>query len=121
MASVHKRHGQGREAATARMTAAARSPWTTVLGHPTGRLLLGRAPMDFDVEALLDACAESGCAIELNANPQRLDLSARHAAMAKERGVLVSIAADAHHVSSSTTSSTVSRWRGARGSGHRTC
>ncbi len=99
VASVHKRHGHGREAATARMMAAARSPWTTLLGHPTGRLLLGRAPMDFDVEALLDACAESGCAIELNANPQRLDLSARHAAMAKERGVLVSIAADAHHVS----------------------
>lgn len=99
VASVHKRHGHGREAATARMAGAARSPWTTLLGHPTGRLLLGRAPMDFDVEALLDACAESGCAIELNANPQRLDLSARHAAMAKERGVLVSIAADAHHVS----------------------
>jgi DNA polymerase (family 10) len=99
VASVHKRHGHGRDAATARMTGAARSPWTTLLGHPTGRLLLGRAPMDFDVEALLDACAESGCAIELNANPQRLDLSARHAAMAKERGVLISIAADAHHVS----------------------
>ena len=49
-----------------------------------------------DVAALLDACAESGCAIELNANPQRLDLSATHAAMARERGVLISIAADAH-------------------------
>jgi len=99
VASVHKRHAHGREAATARMTSAARSPWTTLMGHPTGRLLLGRAPMDFDVEALIDACAASGCALELNANPQRLDLSARHAAMAKERGVLVSIAADAHHVS----------------------
>lgn len=99
VASVHKRYAHDRAAATARMTRAARSPWTTLVGHPTGRLLLGRPPMDYDMEALLDACAESGCAIELNANPQRLDLSAKHAAMAKERGVLVSIAADAHHVS----------------------
>lgn len=98
VASVHKRYAHDRAAATARMTRAARSPWTTLLGHPTGRLLLGRPPMDYEIEALLSACKESGCAIELNANPQRLDLSARHAAMAKEQGVLVSIAADAHHV-----------------------
>lgn len=98
VASVHKRLGADRAAATERMVNAARSPWAHVIGHPTGRLLLGRAPMEYDVEAMLDACAESGCAVELNANPQRLDLSARHAAMARERGVLVSIAADAHHV-----------------------
>jgi DNA polymerase (family 10) len=48
--------------------------------------------------AFLDACAQSGCAVELNANPHRLDLNERHLAMAKERGVLVSIAADAHSV-----------------------
>ncbi|MEO0323663.1 MAG: helix-hairpin-helix domain-containing protein [Myxococcota bacterium] len=96
IASVHRRHGQGREAITARMVRAAQHPKTAVIGHPTGRLLLGRAPTDLDVEALLDACAASGCAIELNANPQRLDLSAAHAAMARERGVPVSIAADAH-------------------------
>ncbi|MEM1416288.1 MAG: PHP domain-containing protein [Myxococcota bacterium] len=96
VASVHRRHGQGAEAMTARMVRAARHPRTAVIGHPTGRLLLGRAPTELDVAALLDACAESGCAIELNANPQRLDLSATHAAMARERGVLVSIAADAH-------------------------
>jgi DNA polymerase (family 10) len=81
------------------MVKAASHPRTAVIGHPTGRLLLGRAPVLFDVEALLEACAKNRCAIELNANPQRLDLSARWLAMAKERGVLVSIAADAHHTS----------------------
>jgi DNA polymerase (family 10) len=97
VASAHKRTGHDRAAATARMVRAASHPRTAIIGHPTGRLLLGRPPVDFDVEALLDACARSGCAIELNANPQRLDLSARWLAMAKERSVLVSIAADAHH------------------------
>lgn len=96
IASVHRRHGQGREAITARMVRAAHHPKAAVIGHPTGRLLLGRAPTELDVEALLEACAASGCAVELNANPQRLDLNARYVSMAKERGVLVSIAADAH-------------------------
>jgi DNA polymerase (family 10) len=81
---------------TARMCAVARNPYTAIVGHPTGRLLLGRAPSAFDVSAFLDACAEGGCAVELNANPQRLDLNEVHCAMAKERGVLVSISADAH-------------------------
>lgn len=96
VASAHRRHAQTPEQMTARMVAAASNPWTAVIGHPTGRLLLGRAPSEYDVGALLDACAARGCAVELNANPQRLDLNERHLAMAKERGVLVSIAADAH-------------------------
>ncbi len=96
VASVHRRFRADRAAMTRRMVAAASHPLTTVIGHPTGRLLLGRAESDFDVEALLDACAAHGCAVELNANPARLDLSATHLAMAKERGVLVSISADAH-------------------------
>ncbi|MEZ4383533.1 MAG: helix-hairpin-helix domain-containing protein [Nannocystaceae bacterium] len=96
IASVHNRHGQRGEAMTLRMVAAAENPWTDVIGHPTGRLLLGRAPSDFEVVAMLDACAASGCAVELNASPQRLDLHERHLSMAKERGILVSIAADAH-------------------------
>jgi DNA polymerase (family X) len=96
VASVHNRHRLGHDAMTARFLRAARNPWTDVVGHPTGRLLLGRPPVELDVEALIDACAETGCALELNANPQRLDLHERHCAAAKERGVLVSIAADAH-------------------------
>ena len=96
IASVHRRYRHDRETYTQRMVAAARHPHTCCIGHPTGRLLLGRKPADFDVDALLDACAESGCAIELNANPARLDLSEEHLRAAKERGVLVSISADAH-------------------------
>lgn len=96
IASVHTRHRQTHDEMTARMVAAAHNPFTDVIGHPTGRLLLGRPASDYDVAALLDACAASGCAVELNANPQRLDLSAEHLAIARERKVLVSIAADAH-------------------------
>jgi DNA polymerase (family 10) len=96
VASVHTRYGHGRAAETARMVAAASNPFTDVIGHPTGRLVLGRPPNDFDVEALLDACAASGCAVELNASPQRLDLKEEHLRAAKARGVMVSIAADAH-------------------------
>ena len=96
VASVHNRHRLEPRAMTQRMLRAARDPWTDVIGHPTGRLLLGRPGSDYDVEAMLDACAESGCAVELNANPQRLDLNETHCAMAKERGVLVSISPDAH-------------------------
>ena len=98
VASAHRRHSQSAAQMTARMVAAAKSPHTAVVGHPTGRLLLGRAPSEYDVGAFLDACAESGCAVELNANPHRLDLNEQHLRMAKERGVLVSIAADAHAV-----------------------
>lgn len=96
IASVHNRHGQGPEEMTARMVAAARNPWTSVVGHPTGRLLQGRAPTGLDIAAFLDACAEGGCAVELNASPQRLDLNAEQVEQARARGVPVSIGADAH-------------------------
>lgn len=96
VASVHARFGQKGADLTARMVAAARHPLTDVVGHPTGRLLLGRAPSEFDVAALLDACVASGCAVELNANPARLDLNELHLSMAKERRIPISIAADAH-------------------------
>lgn len=96
IASVHRRHRQDGEAMTARMLKAVDHPATDIIGHPTGRLLLGRAPTKVDMAALLDRCAATGTAIELNASPHRLDLSVEHLAMAKERGVLVSIGADAH-------------------------
>lgn len=99
VASVHKRLAHGKDAMTARLVRAVRSPYTDVLGHPTGRLLFGRPSAEIDIAALLDACAEVGCAIELNGSPQRLDLAPASLAMAKERGVLVSIAADAHATS----------------------
>ncbi len=94
--SIHDRARQDNETLTARLIRA--TQWAHIIGHPTGRLLLGRAASDIDMEALIAACAKTGCILELNANPQRLDLNATHAAMAKEAGVLVSIAADAHSV-----------------------
>lgn len=96
IASVHQRHGQDPEQMTHRMLAAARHPLTDIVGHPTGRLLLGRVPSAYDLAAFLDACAVHRVAVELNANPHRLDLSETGLAMARARGVLVSIAADAH-------------------------
>jgi len=98
IASVHARGRLDRDGFTARMVAAASSPHTDIIGHPTGRLILGRAPSDYDVEAFLDACAASGTAVELNANPARLDFNERHLAAAKERGIVVSVSADAHSV-----------------------
>ena len=98
VASVHRRHRQDGKAMTARMLAAVRNPWTDLVGHPTGRLLLGRPPTDLDVEAMLDACAEAGCAVELNASPHRLDLKAEPLAWARERGIPVSISPDAHSI-----------------------
>ncbi len=96
IASSHRRFALDREKSTARMVRAASAKMTDIVGHPTGRLLLGRPPLDFDIEAFLDACLVSGCAVELNGSAHRLDFGARELAMAKERGILVSIAADAH-------------------------
>jgi DNA polymerase (family 10) len=96
VASMHQRYGLSGAPLTERLVRAARHPLVDVVGHPTGRLLLSRAPADFDVLALLDACAASGCAVELNANPARLDFGERWLREAQARGVLVSIAADAH-------------------------
>jgi DNA polymerase (family 10) len=98
IASSHRRFSLDRARSTARMVRAAANPRTDVLGHPTGRLLLARPPLDFDVDALLDACAANGCAVELNGSAHRLDFGAKELAMAKERGILVSIAADAHAI-----------------------
>ncbi|MDP2344493.1 MAG: PHP domain-containing protein [Deltaproteobacteria bacterium] len=98
VASMHQRYGLKGDLLTARLVKAALHRAVDVVGHPTGRLLLSRPAADFDVSALLEACQRSGCAIELNANPARLDLAERWLREAKERGVLVSIAADAHAV-----------------------
>ena len=96
IASVHNRYGHAPAETTAKMVAAARNPRTHVIGHPTGRLLLGRPPTEYDVRAMLDVIAARGAAVELNCHPQRLDLDEHWLAEAKARGVLVSISADAH-------------------------
>ena len=69
-----------------------------MLGHPTGRLLLAREGYDVDLDAVIDAAAETGTMIEINANPHRLDLDDVHCRRAKERGVRIVINPDAHEV-----------------------
>jgi DNA polymerase (family 10) len=96
VASVHSRFGLPREEQTARLLAAVRNPRVAVLGHPTGRLLLSRDGLDADIEAVIDAAAESGCALEINGSPERLDLDWRHCRRAMEKGALFSINPDAH-------------------------
>jgi DNA polymerase (family 10) len=83
---------------TERLLRAVRHPMIHVLGHPTGRLLLGREGYAFDLERVLDACAEAGTAVECNANPHRLDLDEPGLVAAAARGVKVAIDPDAHDV-----------------------
>ncbi|MEP6767615.1 MAG: helix-hairpin-helix domain-containing protein [Acidobacteriota bacterium] len=98
VASVHSRFGLPREEQTRRLIRAVRNPRVTVLGHPTGRLLLSRSPIDVDIEAVLDAAGESGCAVEINCSPDRLDLDWRFCQGAVRRGILMAIDPDAHSV-----------------------
>ena len=98
IASVHSRLKQDAKQMTERMCSAAANPWTDIIGHPTGRLILSRAPSQFDMESFLTSCKDNDTAVELNANPQRLDLNAKHLALAKEMGVKIVINADAHSI-----------------------
>lgn len=87
-----------RETATRRIIRAIESPFTTILGHPTGRLLLRREGYPIDHERIIDACAENEVVMEINANPRRLDLDWRWVHHALDRGVMLSINPDAHSV-----------------------
>lgn len=98
IASVHNRFNLDREEMTARFLHALDNPRVTIIGHPTGRLLLSREPYDVDVDAVLSRARERGVAIEINADPHRLDLDWRHLARAREFGTMISIGADAHSV-----------------------
>ena len=96
VASVHTGVSMSVDEATARVVRAVSNPHVDVLGHPTGRLLLRREGYPLDHEAVLDACARHGVAVELNANPWRLDLDWRFVRAARARGLYVSINPDAH-------------------------
>ncbi|CAH0999879.1 DNA polymerase/3'-5' exonuclease PolX [Neolewinella maritima] len=96
IASVHSTLSMDEARATERLLNAISNPFTTILGHPTGRLLLSREGYPIDHRRVIDACAEHGVAIELNANPYRLDLDWTWIPYARERGVLVAIDPDAH-------------------------
>ncbi len=94
--SVHSRMEQDRATMTSRLLRAMDDPHLTILGHPTGRLLLGREPYPLDLDAVIAKAAERRVAIEINGDPQRLDLDWRRCANARDAGVAISIGADAH-------------------------
>jgi DNA polymerase (family X) len=96
IASVHSNLKMNREKATERILKAIQNPHTTILGHPTGRLLLGREGYPLDWEAIMEACAKHQVAIELNANPHRLDIDWTLIGAATKRGIRISINPDAH-------------------------
>lgn len=96
VASVHSNLRMDQDKATARLIKAVENPYTTILGHPTGRLLLSRKGYDIDYKQVIDACAANNVVIEINANPLRLDLDWRWHRYALEKGVLLSINPDAH-------------------------
>ncbi len=94
--AVHSKLTMGREEATARLLAAVRNPYLTILAHPSGRLLLSRQGYEYDEDALLDAMAEHGVVLEHNCNPHRLDPDWQTLQKAARRGVLISLNPDAH-------------------------
>lgn len=96
IASVHSNLRMEEDKATQRLIAAVENPYTTILGHPTGRLLLSRQGYPIDHKKVIDACAANGVSIEINANPYRLDLDWQWIPYALEKGILISVNPDAH-------------------------
>ncbi len=99
VAAVHSDFRLSRRRQTERILRAMDAPCFTLLAHPTGRLLGEREPMAVDMERIVTAAAERGCFLELNSQPQRLDLNDDHCRLAREAGVAVAIDSDAHQVS----------------------
>ncbi len=98
IASIHSRFNLDKKEMTARMLAAMDNPYLTIIGHPTGRLLLSRDPYPIDLDAVIDKAASCGVALEINADPHRLDLDWRVLRRARSSGATISIGADAHNV-----------------------
>ncbi|MFQ5409817.1 MAG: PHP domain-containing protein, partial [Anaerolineales bacterium] len=97
IASLHVSLRQPREKVTERMLNAVTNPHVDIIGHPTGRLIPDREPADLDLDAVFSAAANSGVAMEINANYKRLDLNDVYARRASEMGIPLSINTDAHH------------------------
>jgi DNA polymerase (family 10) len=98
IASVHFGQRQSREQITDRIVGAIRNPHVSIVAHPTGRLVNRREPYDVDMDAVMQAAAETGTLLELNANPARLDLHDVHCAAARQRGIPIVISSDAHSI-----------------------
>ena len=97
--SIHSSFNLKRADQEERILRAMANPYMTMLGHPTGRLLLSRDGYDIDMRTIIDGAAKTGTIIELNASPYRLDIDWRYLKYAKEKGVMISINPDAHAVS----------------------
>jgi DNA polymerase (family 10) len=98
IASVHANLKMTEEKAMARLLKAIENPYTTILGHMTGRLLLSRNGYPVDHKAIIDACAANNVVIELNAHPRRLDIDWTWLPYAIEKNVLISVDPDAHSI-----------------------
>ncbi len=96
VASLHTSLRQPRDKVTQRLLNAIRNPHVDIIGHPTGRLIPDREGADLDMDAILNAAAETGVALEINAHPSRLDLDDMYVRRAKELGILISINTDSH-------------------------
>lgn len=96
--SMHYGMDMPREKIMKRLSNAIKNPYTRIIGHPTGRLLLRREGSDLDMNAIIELAARNNTVIEINANPRRLDLDWRHGNKAKEAGLMTSINPDAHTV-----------------------
>jgi DNA polymerase (family 10) len=99
IASVHSHFAQSSAEMTDRLVKAVANPNTSLIGHPTGRLLLRRDAYGFDMEAVVKAAAQKKVALELNSYPDRLDLCDVHLRLAKQHGVKIVINTDSHHTS----------------------
>jgi DNA polymerase (family X) len=99
IASVHSNLKMTEDKAMARLLTAIENPYTTILGHMTGRLLISRPGYPLDFRKIIDACAANHVVIELNANPSRLDIDWREIKYALEKNVLISVNPDSHSIS----------------------
>ena len=98
VAAVHSNFKLDRRKQTARIVRALDNPYVDVLAHPSGRLISEREPYDIDMLRIIRAAKENGVHLELNAHPERLDLTEVHCRMAREEGVLVAVSSDAHGI-----------------------
>jgi DNA polymerase (family 10) len=97
IAALHISLGQPRSQITKRLLSALENPIVDMIAHPTGRLLVDRPGADLDIEEVINTAAQTGTILEINANPQRLDLKDVHVRRAIELGVTLAINSDAHH------------------------
>jgi len=98
IASIHSNLKMSEPKATMRLIKAIENPYTTILGHMTGRLLLSRNGYPVNYESVIQACADNHVVIELNANPRRLDMDWRWISHALDKGIMISIDPDAHYI-----------------------